>query len=97
MSRKKQDKVSFYKFFQQFPDETSAEKYFAEKRWGKNGKDKVISALRGIQDGKDKGQNAVSLQGLPQAFQRKDWKHTGGKQYPPSQVAYGHLSAQYLS
>ena len=40
MSRKKQDKVSFYKFFQRFPDEDSAEKYFAEKRWGKDGKDR---------------------------------------------------------
>lgn len=40
MSRKKQDKVSFYKFFQMFPDEDSAEEYFAEKRWGKDGKDR---------------------------------------------------------
>ena len=40
MSGEKQDKVSFYKFFQRFPDEVSAEKYFAEKRWGKDGKDR---------------------------------------------------------
>ena len=33
----KEGKVSFYEFFQRFPDEESAEKYFAEKRWGKDG------------------------------------------------------------
>ena len=27
----KEGKVSFYEFFQRFPDEESAEKYFAEK------------------------------------------------------------------
>ena len=38
MSDKKKEKISFYKFFQRFPDEESAEKFFAERRWGKNGK-----------------------------------------------------------
>ena len=33
----KEGKVSFYEFFQRFPDEESAEKYFAEKRWGIDG------------------------------------------------------------
>ena len=36
----KEGKVSFYEFFQKFPDEESAEGYFAEKRWGKDGKDR---------------------------------------------------------
>ena len=36
----KEGKVSFYEFFQSFPDEESAERYFAEKRWGKDGKDR---------------------------------------------------------
>ena len=38
MSDKKTEKVSFYKFFRRFPDEEAAEKFFAEKRWGKDGK-----------------------------------------------------------
>ena len=38
MSDKKTEKVSFYKFFRKFPDEEAAEKFFAERRWGKNGK-----------------------------------------------------------
>ena len=38
MSDKKTEKVSFYKFFKRFPDEASAEKFFAERRWGKDGK-----------------------------------------------------------
>ena len=48
MSKKKQDKVSFYKFFQQFPDEASAEKFFAEKRWGKDGKDRFCPHCGGF-------------------------------------------------
>ena len=38
MSDKKKEKISFYKFFKRFPDEASAEKFFAERRWGKDGK-----------------------------------------------------------
>ena len=38
MSKKKTEKISFYKFFKRFPDEASAEKFFAERRWGKDGK-----------------------------------------------------------
>ncbi len=38
MSEKKTEKISFYKFFKRFPDEESAEKFFAERRWGKDGK-----------------------------------------------------------
>ena len=38
MSKKKTEKISFYKFFKRFPDEESAEKFFAERRWGKDGK-----------------------------------------------------------
>ena len=38
MSKKKIEKISFYKFFKRFPDEESAEKFFAERRWGKSGK-----------------------------------------------------------
>ena len=38
MSKKKSEKISFYKFFKRFPDEESAEKFFTERRWGKNGR-----------------------------------------------------------
>ena len=38
MSEEKTEKISFYKFFKRFPDEESAEKFFAERRWGKDGK-----------------------------------------------------------
>ena len=38
MSDKRKEKISFYKFFKRFPDEASAEKFFAERRWGKDGK-----------------------------------------------------------
>ena len=38
MSDKKKEKISFYKLFKRFPDEASAEKFFAERRWGKDGK-----------------------------------------------------------
>ena len=40
MSEKKTEKISFYKFFKRFPDEESAEKFFAERRWGKDGKNR---------------------------------------------------------
>lgn len=40
MSKKKTEKISFYKFFKRFPDEESAEKFFAERRWGKDGKNR---------------------------------------------------------
>jgi len=33
-------KISFYKFFQMFPDEESARKYFEELFWGEDGKDR---------------------------------------------------------
>ena len=38
MSKEKTEKISFYKFFKRFPDEASVEKFFAERRWGKDGK-----------------------------------------------------------
>ena len=38
--KKKTEKISFYKFFKRFPDEESAEKFFAERRWGKDGKNR---------------------------------------------------------
>ena len=38
MSKKKTEKISFYKFFKRFPDEESAHKFFAERRWGKDEK-----------------------------------------------------------
>ena len=38
MSDKKKEKISFYKLFKRFPDEASAEKFFAERRWGEDGK-----------------------------------------------------------
>ena len=34
---KSREKVSFYKFFKQFPDEDSARRYFEEQKWGKDG------------------------------------------------------------
>lgn len=37
--KKNKEKVSFYRLFQRFPDEAAAEKFFAERRWGKNSKD----------------------------------------------------------
>ncbi len=37
---KNKEKVSFYRLFQHFPDETAAEKFFAERRWGKNSKNR---------------------------------------------------------
>ena len=40
MGKKKTEKISFYKFFQKFPDEEAAEKFFAERRWGKDGENK---------------------------------------------------------
>ena len=40
MSEKKTEKISFYKFFKRFPDEESAEKFFAERRWGKDGENR---------------------------------------------------------
>ena len=40
MKDKKKEKISFYKLFKKFPDEASAEKFFAEKRWGKDGKNR---------------------------------------------------------
>ena len=48
MSDKKQGKISFYKFFQQFPDEASVEKFFAEKRWGKDSKDRFCPHCGGF-------------------------------------------------
>lgn len=36
----KKEKISFYKLFKRFPDEASAEKYFAEKRWGRKSKNR---------------------------------------------------------
>lgn len=38
MKKKKVEKVSFYKFFKQFPDEKAARKYFEEEVWGKTGR-----------------------------------------------------------
>ena len=38
MKKKKTEKVSFYKFFQRFPDEQSARLYFENERWGKAGR-----------------------------------------------------------
>ena len=38
MKNKKIQKVSFYKFFKQFPDEKAAREYFEEERWGKTGR-----------------------------------------------------------
>ncbi len=40
MSNKKRDKLSFYKFFKRFPDEESAHRFFAEKQWGRDEKDR---------------------------------------------------------
>ena len=37
---KNKEKVSFYRLFQHFPDEMAAEKFFAERRWGKNSKNR---------------------------------------------------------
>ena len=38
MKKKKVAKVSFYKFFNQFPDEKAAREYFEEEVWGKTGR-----------------------------------------------------------
>ena len=38
MKKKKTEKVSFYKFFEKFPDEQSARLYFEHERWGKTGR-----------------------------------------------------------
>ena len=38
MKKKRTQKVSFYKFFKQFPDEVSARKYFENERWRKTGR-----------------------------------------------------------
>ena len=38
MKKKKTEKVSFYKFFQQFPNEESARKYFEKQVWGRTGR-----------------------------------------------------------
>ena len=38
MKKKKTQKVSFYKFFKQFPDEESARRYFEKEVWGKTGR-----------------------------------------------------------
>ena len=36
--RKEQQKISFYKFFQKFPDEKSAREFFEKQAWGRAGK-----------------------------------------------------------
>ena len=38
MKKKKTQKVSFYEFFKQFPDEESARKYFEKQVWGRTGR-----------------------------------------------------------
>ena len=38
MKKKKTEKVSFYEFFKQFPDEESARKYFEKQVWGRTGR-----------------------------------------------------------
>ena len=38
MKKKKTEKISFYKFFQRFPDEEAARKFFENKIWGRTGR-----------------------------------------------------------
>ena len=48
MSKKKTEKISFYKFFKKFPDEEAAHKFFAEKQWGKDEKNRFCPHCGGI-------------------------------------------------
>ena len=48
MSKKKTEKISFYKFFKKFPDEESAHKFFAEKQWGKNEENRFCPNCGGV-------------------------------------------------
>ena len=48
MSKEKTEKISFYKFFQKFPDEDAAHKFFAEKQWGKDEKDRFCPHCGGV-------------------------------------------------
>ena len=38
MKKKKTEKISFYKFFQRFPDEEATRKFFENKIWGRTGR-----------------------------------------------------------
>ena len=48
MSKEKTEKISFYKFFKKFPDEEAAHKFFAEKQWGKDEKNRFCPHCGGI-------------------------------------------------
>ena len=48
MSKKKTEKISFYKFFKSFPDEESAHRFFAEKQWGKDEENRFCPHCGGI-------------------------------------------------
>ena len=48
MSNPKPEKISFYQFFKEFPDEESAHKFFAERQWGKDEKNRFCPHCGGI-------------------------------------------------
>ena len=48
MSKEKTEEISFYKFFQKFPDEDSAHKFFAEKQWGRDEKNRFCPHCGGV-------------------------------------------------
>ena len=48
MSKKKTEKISFYKFFKKFPDEEAAHRFFSEKQWGKDEKNRFCPHCGGI-------------------------------------------------
>ena len=48
MSKEKTEKISFYKLFKRFPDEEAAHRFFAERQWGKDEKNRFCPHCGGI-------------------------------------------------
>ena len=48
MKKKRTEKISFYKLFKRFPDEEAAHRFFAERQWGKDEKNRFCPHCGGI-------------------------------------------------
>ena len=91
----KEGKVSFYEFFQRFPDEESAERYFAEKRWGKDGKDRFCPHCGSIKTVRTKDRMPYRCKDCRKRFSVRTRKYISGKQSTSSQMVNGCLSAEH--